>query len=156
MSHYRGIGYHRFLCVAYLVLTLHSASRSQQTLEPGKDSSLVNLQEDSLYCGSCGTRNEILSSYCLRCGAMLDKTALVRRLKERMSQAASNGEPVEMSSAEMTVLVDAEVDRRVQALAGGRFIPRKHKSETEKVLDVVAPVVTVAVAVYLMLIGPFR
>ncbi len=110
-----------------------------------------SLPNEKLFCSSCGRQNELTFTYCLQCGTKLDKSSLVGRLRARAEAADSMGQEIRLTRDELSVLVEAEVlekmDRLRNLQTAGRIGP---KTETEKVMDFVAPIMTIAAALYLM------
>lgn len=127
----------RLLLLAFAVATFSPSSSISQTPE-------------RLFCAECGNQNAILSKFCLRCGASLDKRALMNRLQQRLAEADSLNRPLTLTTAEIQVLIQAESDRKAEALMKHQLEIRRNrpKTEVEKFLDVLAPVAIGAGALY--------
>lgn len=77
-----------------------------QTVIPG------NERVERLFCGSCGREEDITSKFCFDCGALLDKSALIRRLQSRFTEADSLKTKVTLTPDELRVLIDYETARK--------------------------------------------
>lgn len=127
----------RLLLLAFAVAMSFPPSLTSQTSEP-------------LFCAVCGNQNAILSKFCFQCGSSLDKRALIDRLQQRLAEADSLDQPLTLTSAEIQVFIQAESDRKVEALMKRQIEVRRNrpKTEVEKFLDVLAPVAIGAGALY--------
>lgn len=131
------LGGWKIVCVGALVL-LYSASLFSQTPE-------------RLFCGNCGVQNDLTARYCSSCGELLDKDALIERLRARLAQADSLNVPLTLTADEIRVLVQAEA---TQPLAPPpRRVPtpkdKEQKTALENALDGIAPVAIAVGGMYL-------
>ena len=127
----------RLLLLAFAVATFSPSSAISQTPE-------------RLFCAVCGSQNTLLSKFCLQCGTLLDKRALIDRLQQRLAEADSLNRPLTLTAAEVQVLVQTESERKAEALMKRQIEIRRNKpkTEVEKFLDVLAPVAIGAGALY--------
>jgi len=109
--------------------------------------------EERLFCSVCAKQNEIRSSFCFQCGDRLDKSALLARLKIRAAAADSAKQSLVLTPAELSVLVqdEAELKAREMFSRGKASLPPRLKTDVEKTLDVVIPVIFGSVAVLLIM-----
>ena len=109
-------------------------------------------ESERLYCGACGEKNNIVSTYCFNCGTKLLKGALVKRLQSRLSAADSLEQWITLKPGEIKLLVQGEVDQKVEQAFDRRMQIRKDrdKTETERFLDYAAPVAIGLGALYML------
>ncbi len=108
--------------------------------------------DERLFCAQCGKQNELVFSFCYFCGSRLDKEALVSRLKARVTAAESLTERLTFTPTELTVLVHYEAEAKARELlrSGVKLQPSRPKTQVEKTLDVVAPILVGTTAIFLM------
>ncbi|MBI3111253.1 MAG: zinc ribbon domain-containing protein [Ignavibacteriales bacterium] len=96
--------------------------------------------DEKLFCGVCGQRNVLTAAYCFDCGTRLDRTALIARLETRIAASDSGIQSLRLTGEELAALIDARAEQKLLQLhkrgSAGRTTPL---TETEKVLNIIAP-----------------
>ncbi len=108
--------------------------------------------QERLYCGECGKESELKATFCFNCGLRLDKTALVSRLKDRLARVDSVYQHISFTPGELYVLVEelAESKAKEMMRLGSMVRAPRQKTEVEKTLDLVFPIIMGTTAVYLL------
>ncbi len=111
---------------------------------------LLANDDEKLFCAACGKQNSPAFIYCFHCGTRLDKSALLARLKVRVAAADSSNQQVMFAPAELKALVQAEAETKAQELVrrGAKLPPTRPKTDVEKTLDVVVPILVGTTALY--------
>lgn len=108
---------------------------------------LTSSPEEKLFCGVCGQRNVLTSAFCFDCGTRLDRTALIARLEARIAASDSAARALNLTGEELAALIDARAEQKLQQLRmRGNTVRTAPPSETEKVLNIVAPALVGIVA----------
>ncbi len=113
---------------------------------------LLAQGDERLFCGACGKPNALFSSFCFHCGSRLDKSALIARLKARVATADSLDQQVTFSPAEVSLLIREESESRAREFirSGAKLPPTRPKTQVEKTLDVVVPIIVGATAIFFL------
>jgi hypothetical protein len=111
---------------------------------------LLAQSEERLFCAECGKQNEITFTFCFNCGTRLDTSVLIARLKARVAAADSSNQQVVFAPAELKALVQAEAEAQAHELVrrSAKLTPTRLKTDVEKTLDVVVPILVGTTALY--------
>jgi|GEM_PF-3295728 len=112
-------------------------------------------EKERLFCGSCGKQNELRFNYCFNCGTILDKAAVVDRLRLRLVVSDSSGQTIALYPDEFHVLVmtEAKAEASRRRRDGNEGVPLRHQPRTEgqKILDIIAPVSIAAGSIVILM-----
>lgn len=96
--------------------------------------------------------NALVSTFCFHCGSRLDKSALIARLKARVTTADSLGQHVTFTPVEISLLIHEEAEFKARELvrSGAKLPPTRPKTQAEKILDVAVPIVVGVTVIFFL------